>query len=84
MNKVEISASRLKSLLAAEAFCQAARICIANNGNIDNAIPHLNRWMRYSGKKVVYAAPNNLRPVWCADCKRRHIYGKCKRCVLST
>ena len=77
MKKVEISAARYKSLLAAEAYCQASRICIANNGNTNNAFPHLNRWMRYTGKKIKYANPTNLYPVWCSSCKKRHIYGKC-------
>lgn len=77
MAKVQITEARLKSLLAAEAFAQAARIAIVDTGNMNNAYPYFDRWMRYSGKKVKYGQPKKLHPVWCCSCKKRHIVGYC-------
>jgi hypothetical protein len=71
-----ISEARLKSLLAAEAFCQAAREAIASGGFVGNKeFGHLDRWMRLTGKRK-YARPKRLAPVWCYQCKRRHVYGE--------
>jgi len=75
--KVEISEARLKSLLAAEAFAQAARIAIVDTGNMNNAYPHFDRWMRYSCSTIKYGKPTKLYPVWCCSCKKRHIAGCC-------
>ncbi len=78
MAKIEISKARYKSLLAAEAFCQAARDSISNTGYIINAMPHFDAWMRHTPGGIKYLLPKKPYPVWCCNCKKRHIFGECR------
>ncbi len=71
-----ISTARLKSLLAAEAFCQAARSEYVNHGIVTaRSWPWLDQWMRRSGD-TKYGKPKPVHPIWCGSCLRRHIAGE--------
>lgn len=74
---VEISKNRLKSLLAAEEFCRAARIGIVESGFVGiREYPWFAKWMRLSGKSC-YDKPKPVSKTWCGSCRKRHIAGEC-------
>ena len=78
MANVTVSANRMKSLLAAEEFCRAARIGIVDRGFVGRVeYPWFERWMRLSGR-AKYDQPKRVPPVWCGSCKKRHVAGKCR------
>lgn len=61
---IGISKNRLKSLLAAEEFCRAARIGIVESGFVGNReYPWFARWMRLSGKSC-YDKPKPISKTW--------------------
>lgn len=56
----QVSARRMKSLLAAEAFCQAARSEYVNGGIVTaKSWPWLDQWMRRSGD-IKYDKPKQV------------------------
>lgn len=76
MAKVEISENRLRSLLAAEAFCQAVRKDFANHGAMTRlSWPWFDQWMRRTGK-VKFEAPKPVRATWCCECRGYHVSGE--------
>lgn len=75
MAKVTISENRLKSLLAAEEFCRAARLDYSDYGLVTKrSYQWFDRWMRLSGRSR-YDKPKPTRPVWCSNCRKRHVSG---------
>lgn len=76
MAKVEISENRLRSLLAAEAFCQALRKDVCDYGGMTKRCwPWFDQWMRRTGK-VKYETPKPVHPTWCCDCRGYHVSGE--------
>ena len=76
MAKVLISENRLRSLLAAEEFCRAARLEYSASGLVTSrSWPWFDQWMRRTGKGC-FKAPLPTSPHWCSLCKRRHISGE--------
>lgn len=62
MAMVQISENRLKSLLAAEAYCQAARCDIVDFGLVTRrAWPWFDQWMRHTGNRR-YLHPKAVSP----------------------
>lgn len=72
----QITANRLRSLLAAEAVCQQLRFDVVEAGGMTRrTLPFFDRWLRTSGK-TKYQQPKKVYPVWCCDCKCRHVCGE--------